>query len=242
MKILCSRLERMDNGRSIRKGKLKAFFIRYYKSALFIVLIFFLFKRSIVEYLSPVYYEVRMTPGETQDSVKRTAHVPTYLKVRFETDRAFLPNEKIKVTASLMVVDSFYQARAKRPSAIIMISLLGSEFTKNSINENNKFPAQKLATTNPLDKYIVPDGAILLKPTKIANEYEGTAEVIYRKKGSYYLYLVCTDAVPCVVLDQAIDIESSAEVMNKRSNDLLFLIAVLTFMIWLYSELFRKRN
>lgn len=185
-----------------------------------------------------------MTPGETHDSVRKTSYVPTYLKVRYETDRAFLPYEKIKVTADLAIADSFYQKKASRPSALIMVAFLGSEFTDNPINKKNKLPTAPFDKNDPLnylDKYIAEDGIIILKQRGASNEYTGKAEIVYRKKGSYFLYLVCTDAVPCVVLDQAVDIESSNEVMNKRSNDLLFRIATLTFLIWLYTEFFRYK-
>lgn len=226
----------------VKKNKFKAFVNKYYRSAIFIVIIICLFWKSVAEYYSPIYYEVRMTPGETTDTVNGTSYVPSYLKVKYETDRAFLPYEKIRVSAELAIVDTYYQKKANRPSAIIMVSFLGSEFTKNPINKYNRLPTAPSSPDDIPNRYLADNGAILLKPNGRPNEYSGKAEIVYRKKGSYFLYLVCTDAVPCVALDQAIDIESSNEVMNKRSNNLLFLIAVLTFLIWIYSEFFKKKS
>jgi hypothetical protein len=211
---------------------------------------------KIINYWQPVYFED--TDELTSDTIRRadTTHKtdaftkpsPSLnfieaIKIRFETERAFLPYEKIKVSARLGIFNKSLQEMPKRGDSLYLMFPF-AQLTESSINKDNAFKTEDFPDNiDPnlklLISFNVYDATLLLRPTENANEYYGEAEIVYRKQGTYGMALFYKYNPPPQNLNIKIDIASNVEVMNKKTNDLLFILTVVNILFVIYTTFFK---
>lgn len=205
------------------------------------IIIVVLFWDKWDSYNSPVSYEESVTFSRKTDSAFKNTH---FIKSTFKTDKAFIPYEKIIVHIEFATTDSTTQSELLYKKKLY-ISLQHAELTGSKINKKNKLvkpplsesEKAKLATKGKLiNKFSNTEAVILLSPSKDPDIFIGEGEVIYKKQGSYEsnIFIESSPLFPNTVFK--IDIGSSVETMNKKTNDLLYLIAIFSFFLAVYSE------
>jgi hypothetical protein len=176
--------------------------------------------------------------------------ITKYFKIIYKTPSAFLPFEKIKVEAYYAPVAPDEQARAR--TELSYLKFLDGYFTQNEINKEQatKYNSDR-QLTEAIDYMIQKNSATLLfHSTDIPNLYKGECELIYKKEGLFPVKFCGTIAGVPFLEDmegakypdaKKIRIGSTTDLMNKKTNDLLFIIAVLGIIIPFYFE-FRKKT
>ena len=175
----------------------------------------------------------------------QNAGLPTsFLTITYTTRWAFLPAEKIHIHIKYGAIASNAIAIARKETRMHVLFDKGF-FTDNDINRNqySRYTTEELPKTNVVSYFIQRNLAdITLKQSSENDDlYEGDAEIFYEREGEFYIYWFQEDAgIKFKDLETKIKIPSMVDVMNKRTNDMLFIIAVLGVLIPFYIE-FRKK-
>lgn len=216
--------------------KIKSFFKLNWVLIGFIILAYFLIKNKLSAYLKPIKYE-SVVEIARKDS---TAFIrEQFVHVKITTKSVFLPYEKIRVSAKLVILDSSFKQFAKSKTKLLWFE--GSQLTKNKINEENDKltpkPNDKLAKSSSLflDLAGKDNGRLLFLPTTDPDIYAGEAEIIYTRPGTELVSIIYLGRPKHILEPIKMQIGSSVDLENKRTNDLLFIIAILGFLIAVYT-------
>jgi hypothetical protein len=144
------------------------------------------------------------------------------------TPKAFIPLEKIRAKAKVVVYDDSLENKWKK-SKELMVHLWGSSDLREDASDF-KYIAGSFA------------GYILLHETG-SRIFEGETDIKYLRPDSYGYTLLSSD-LKMQYFDKkdGIVIGSTTDLLSKRTNDLLLYLAFMTFVLMIYIEFFRKSN
>ncbi|WP_295798586.1 hypothetical protein [Mucilaginibacter sp.] len=213
----------------------KSAFKAHWTKLLFLIIVLIIVGAAAVDYFTP-QIQIRTNSINYPDYPKSVLSSKEVYTVRYETRRAFIPNEKILISVKLTIYDSSYQRTASKYRSVDLM-LYKAILTDNSLNDSNRLKNDTISYKasdyiKKTFKESYNDGIIRLKATDTPNCYSGSAEVFYRQPGKYYI--VSVDNPTSYSVDEIIIEGSSIEIMNKKNNDYFVLLGAITIIFTIY--------
>lgn len=198
-----------------------------------ILLLIFIIWKTIQNYTKQ-YSIVHTTEiYQTINKIQRSLY---YVKTTY-TSKAYLPNEKITVDVKLLIADPntihLYNQENFKPVVIITDSYPLNDESTTKVNSSN----------NQLDRvreYLGSSVNINLTPSEKKDVYIGHAEFYYKTSGEHVIKLMDFATENHQNL-RPLTIGSSIDMINKRSNDLILVMSLISLMVLLYIEFIKKK-
>jgi hypothetical protein len=212
--------------------------------ALLVIIILFclITWHQITSYFTPVFYEENFGISNAGDTLDKNSPPNNfaYFKIRVSTRSAFIPFEKVKLSVLFAEVDTALIRKTWNSVKIFQVHeghLTDAKINKESLD--HKADATNLSGKAKLmAQYAAGDASFFLHSTDNPNEYYGECELTFYKEGKYPMTLSIPDVSALYDLaNYKIEIGSMVDTMNKKTNDLLFILTVLNLILWVYSEI-----
>ena len=197
----------------------------------------------IKRYFTTFSYEDNVIKSKNDKSPEPFGY---FLNIKYSTPNAFLPYEKIHVKVRFAAMDSAHRSLCTNETAF-WIYFQESELVnkiKNEPIDYAKIEPQSVNKVELTDMFILKNtGKIELHASNdTPNLYTGEGDIFYKKEGEYPILTQWIHSNHIDEMSIKIKISSSVDLMNKKTNDLLFIIALLGLLIPIYFEFKKKQQ
>lgn len=197
-----------------------------------LVLIILVAYKQIISFYRGIHFQDHMGTTLRENDEIKTAE---FVVIDVSTPRAFLPYEKTKFSARLKIIDEKLKKLADENE--IHFTLLGTSaiLTKGKINNKYKSKEEPKNNFGNLGHFTPKEVAYsVFKPTG-EYEYFTELEVVFTKP-EIVSPTIFYGTATFITTSLRIEIGSIVDVMNKRTNDLLYILTVAGFLLAIYSQ------